>query len=129
MATTRLMPLHAGKGKTVGNAISDVIDYVKNPEKTGHGTLISCWECDSRIADAEFLYTKQDYIRKTGKTRGADDIIAYHLRQSFLPGEITPEEAKNDTYDFVLITNESSSHLVTFLKNFITIDIAKIKTI
>lgn len=93
MATTRLMPLHAGKGKTVGNAISDVIDYVKNPEKTDHGTLISCWECDSRIADAEFLYTKQDYIRKTGKTRGADDIIAYHLRQSFLPGEITPEEA------------------------------------
>ena len=42
---------------------------------------------------------------------------------------ITPEEAKNETYDFVLITNESSSHLVTFLKNFITIDIAKIKTI
>ena len=24
---------------------------------------------------------------------GKDDIIAYHLRQSFVPGEITPEEA------------------------------------
>ena len=37
MATTRIMPLHAGKGRTVGKAISDIIDYVKNPEKTDHG--------------------------------------------------------------------------------------------
>ena len=27
MATTRLMPLHTGKGRTVGTAISDIIDY------------------------------------------------------------------------------------------------------
>ena len=33
MATTRLMPLHTGKGRTVGTAISDIIDYVKNPER------------------------------------------------------------------------------------------------
>lgn len=77
----------------MGNAISDIIDYVKNPQKTDNGRLITCWACDSRVADAEFLYTKQDYIRKTGRVRGADDVIAYHLRQSFLPGEITPEEA------------------------------------
>ena len=32
-------------------------------------------------------------IQKTGRARGADDVIAYHLRQSFVPGEITPEEA------------------------------------
>lgn len=93
MATTCLMPLHAGKKKTVGNSISCVIDYVKNPDKTDEGRLITSWECNSRIADAEFLYTKQEYIRKTGRVRGADDVIAYHLRQSFLPGEITPEEA------------------------------------
>lgn len=30
MATTRIMPLHAGKGRTVGKAISDIIDYVKS---------------------------------------------------------------------------------------------------
>ena len=28
MATTRLMPLHVGKGRSVGTAISDIIDYV-----------------------------------------------------------------------------------------------------
>ena len=93
MATTCLMPLHAGKGRTVGNAISAIIDYVENPQKTDEGRLVTSWECNSRIADAEFLFTKQEYIKRTGRVRGADDVIAYHLRQSFMPGEITPEEA------------------------------------
>ena len=93
MATTRIMPLHAGKGRTVGKAISDIIDYVKNPEKTDHGRLITSYQCDSRVADAQFLLDKQTYASRTGRVRGADDVIAYHLRQSFVPGEITPEEA------------------------------------
>lgn len=93
MATTRIMPLHTGKGRSIGQAISDIIDYVKNPEKTDHGKLITSYQCDSRIADAEFLFAKKRYIQKTGRVRGADDVIAYHLRQSFVPGEITPEEA------------------------------------
>ena len=48
MATTKLMPLHLGKGRTVGTAISKVIDYVENPQKTDNGKLItSCqWEID-----------------------------------------------------------------------------------
>ncbi len=37
MATTRLMPLHTGKGRTVGQAISDIIDYTENPQKTDGG--------------------------------------------------------------------------------------------
>ena len=28
MATTRLMPLHVGKGRNISTAISDIIDYV-----------------------------------------------------------------------------------------------------
>ena len=62
MATTRLMPLHTGKGRTVGQAISDIIDYTENPQKTDGGRLITSWQCDSRIADAEFLFTKNQYI-------------------------------------------------------------------
>ena len=93
MATTRLMPLHTGKGRTVGQAISDIIDYTENPQKTDGGRLITSWQCDSRIADAEFLFAKNQYTHKTGRVRGEDDVIAYHLRQSFVPGEITPEEA------------------------------------
>ena len=34
MATTRIMPLHVGKGRTESRAISDIIDYVANPQKT-----------------------------------------------------------------------------------------------
>ena len=93
MATTRIMPLHAGKGRTVGKAISDIIDYVKNLDKTDHGRLITSYQCDSRVADAQFLLDKQTYAARTGRVRGKDDVIAYHLRQSFVPGEITPEEA------------------------------------
>ena len=87
------MPLHTGKGRTVGTAISDILDYVENPDKTDHGRLISSYQCDSRIADAEFLFSKRQYIAKTGRRRGADDVLAYQIRQSFVPGEITPEEA------------------------------------
>lgn len=29
MATTRLMPLHTGKGCTIGQTISDILDYSK----------------------------------------------------------------------------------------------------
>ena len=93
MATTRIIPLHTGKGRTVGKAISDIIDYVKNPEKTDHGRLITSYQCDSRVADAQFLLDKKTYASRTGRVRGKDDVIAYHLRQSFVPGEITPEEA------------------------------------
>ena len=32
MATTRIMPLHIGKGRTESQAVSDIIDYVANPD-------------------------------------------------------------------------------------------------
>jgi len=93
MATTRLMPLHLGRERTTGQAISKIIDYVENPQKTDNGKLITSWQCDSRTADSEFAFSKMVYLQKTGRERGADDIVAYQIRQSFSPGEITPEEA------------------------------------
>ena len=93
MATTRLIPLHTGKGRTEGTAIRDILDYSKNPDKTEKGELITSYACDHRTADAEFLLAKREYLERTGRYRGKDDVIAYHMRQSFLPGEITPEEA------------------------------------
>ena len=36
MATTRIMPLHIGKGRTESQAVSDIIDYVANPQKTAN---------------------------------------------------------------------------------------------
>ena len=68
MATTRIMPLHIGKGRTECQAFSDIIiDYVANPQKTDHVKLITGYECDSRVADAEFLLAKRQYIAATGQ--------------------------------------------------------------
>ena len=100
MATTRIMPLHIGKGRTESQAISVIIDYAANPHKTDNGRLITGYGCDSRTADAEFLLAKRQYIAATGRVRGSDDVIAYHVRQSFLPGEITPEEANRLGVEF-----------------------------
>lgn len=100
IATTRIMPLHTGKGRSVGTAIRDIIDYVENPAKTDNGRLITSYQCDSRIADAEFLFTKRQYIAKTGRRRGEDDVIAYHIWQAFVPGEVTPEEANRIGVEF-----------------------------
>ena len=77
MATTRIMPLHIGKGRSMGTAISDILDYVENPEKTDNGRLITGYGCDLRIADAEFLFSKRQYAAITGRARGADNVIAY----------------------------------------------------
>ena len=93
MATTRIMPLHIGKGRTESQAVSDIIDYVSNPQKTDNGRLVTSFTCDSRVADVEFLLAKREYISVTGRVRSADDVLSCHVRQSFVPGEITPEEA------------------------------------
>lgn len=100
MATTSIMPLHTGKGRTVGRAISGILDYVENPEKTDNGRLITGYECDTRLADAEFLLSKRQYAAITGRERGANDVIAYHVRQAFVPGEVTPEDANRIGVEF-----------------------------
>ena len=66
MATTRIMPLHVGKGRTESRAISDIIDYVANPQKTDNGRLIAGFACDSRTVDAEFLLAKR---QPSGRSR------------------------------------------------------------
>ena len=113
MATTRIMPLHVGKGRTESQAICDIIDYVGNPQKTDYGRLITSYACDSRVADAEFMLAKRQYIAATGRMRGKDDVIAYHVRQSFKPGEITPEEANRLGVEFAKrFTKEKHAFIV-----------------
>ena len=102
MATTRLMPLHSGKGRTVAEALGRVTDYVENPEKTNGGDLVTAYQCNPSIADQEFLFSKRQYAVITGRERKDNDVIAYHLRQSFKPGEITPEQANKIGYDLAM---------------------------
>ncbi len=99
MATTRIISMHVNKGKTIAQCLTDRTDYVKNPEKTAKGELISVYACDPHTADAEFLFAKRQYKSITGREQ-RNDVIAYQVRQSFKPGEITPEEANRVGYEF-----------------------------
>lgn len=56
MATTCLMSLHTGKERTVGQAISDILDYSKNPQKTDNGKLITRWQCAARSRTPSFFF-------------------------------------------------------------------------
>ena len=99
MATTRIIPMHQNKGKTIRQCLSDRLDYGKNPDKTQDGQLISAYACDPETADAEFALSKREYFQLTGR-RQDSDVIAYQVRQSFKPGEITPEDANRVGYEF-----------------------------
>ena len=51
-------------------------------------------------ADAEFLLSKAKYKATTGREQRRDaDVLCYQIRQSFKPGEITPEEANRVGYE------------------------------
>lgn len=102
MATTRLMPLHTGKGRSVATALGKTTNYVENPDKTDGGEWISSYECDPMIADEEFLLSKRQYAALTDRDQGERDVIAYHLRQSFKPGEIDPATANKIGYDLAM---------------------------
>ena len=91
--------MHITKGKTIAQCISDRTEYAMNPNKTNHGELISSYACDYRTLDSEFALSKREYRFYTGKDE-RNNIIAYQVRQSFKPGEVTPEEANQIGYDF-----------------------------
>ena len=101
MAATRLIALHKNKGKSVAACLKSRTDYVQNPDKTEHGELISSYECSPLTVDEEFMLSKRQYELVTGR-RQKSDVIAYQIRQSFKPGEITAEEANKEGYELAM---------------------------
>ena len=101
MAATRLIALHKNKGKSVAACLKSRTDYAKNPDKTNRGELVSSYECSPLTADEEFMLSKQQYELATGR-RQKNDVIAYQIRQSFKPGEITAEEANKVGYELAM---------------------------
>lgn len=109
------------KGKTLAQCLRERTDYAKNPEKTDGGELISVYACDQRTAPSEFFYSKQQYKAITGREQ-KNDVIAYQVRQSFKPGEVTPEEANRIGYElasrflkgkhaFIVCTHVDKKHI------------------
>ena len=101
MAATRLIPLHVNKGKTVARCLADRVDYSQNPEKTEDGKYISSYGCNPETADEEFLLSKRQYVQITGR-ESKKDVIAYQIRQSFKPGEVTPEKANQIGHELAM---------------------------
>ncbi len=123
MATTRIIPMHMNKGRTLLQSLSARTDYVMNPEKTHEREFVSAYQCEAATVDTEFLIAKQKYQRITGRepTHGKD-VIAYQIRQAFYPGEITPEEANalgyklameftKGQHQFIVATHVDKAHV------------------
>ena len=136
MAATRLIALHINKGKTVAQCLADRTDYSENAAKTEDGKYISAYACDAKTCDEEFLLSKRQYEHITGRTQ-AHDVIAYQIRQSFKPGEITPEEANKVGYEtamrftkgkhaFIVATHVDRAHIHNhIIFNSTTLDCTK----
>ena len=101
LAATRLIALHKNKGKSVAACLKSRTDYAQNPDKTQQGELVSSYECSPLTVDEEFMLSKRQYEFATGR-RQKSDVIAYQIRQSFKPGEITAEEANKVGYELAM---------------------------
>ena len=78
MAVTKIHAINA----TVGKAIA----YICNPHKTDDNVLVSTFGCGQQTAELDFKFV-------LAKTRQPDSNKAYHISQSFAPGEVSGEEA------------------------------------
>ena len=107
MAYTKI---HAIKA-TVNKAIA----YITNPDKTDEKMLVDSYACSPESADIEF-----DFALK--KTISAGPNKAYHLIQSFMPGEVSYDEAHaigkelaerllNGQYSYILATHIDHEHI------------------
>ena len=96
-------------------ALADVIDYAEDGAKTHSKVYVSGINLSPNIARDQMVMTKLQF----GKT---DKILAYHGYQSFLPGEVTPDQAHEigvelarhlwgDRFQILVITHLDKNHL------------------
>ena len=101
MAATRLMALHIVRGRSLSSSLKERMDYTENDLKTEEKKYISTYGCDIETADEEFLLSHQQYHSNVRDIR-KKEIIAYQIRQSFKPGEITPDKANEIGYELAM---------------------------
>jgi hypothetical protein len=106
LATTAIIPIHSG-GRSIAAALKKSLRYIENPEKTDGGEWVTSYECDPLVADQEFRFSKNQYTAVTGRSQGKNDVIAYHLRISFKPGETDAATANRIGYDLAMKLTKS----------------------
>ena len=106
MAYTRMHAIKATIGKS--------IKYICNPEKKDNNRLVTTFSCSMDTAEFDF----RSALSKTGRK---DENLAYHLVQSFAPGEVSAEEAHKigveladrfleGDYSYVVATHTDKNH-------------------
>ena len=95
------------------------LDYIMNPDKTEEKLLISSFACSPESADLEFAFTREEG-KKNVMDKGNN--LAFHLIQSFKPGEIDAEtahklgkefadEVLKGKYEYVISTHVDQNHI------------------
>ena len=94
------------------------LNYITNPDKTDEKLLVSSFGCSPETADLEFSMTRE-MAKKNGMDKG--DNLAFHLIQSFKPGEVDAEtahrlgqqfadEVLKGKYEYVISTHVDKNH-------------------
>ena len=112
MAQTKIWPISNNLGRS--------IRYIMNPAKTQEGKLVSGVNMfiplnDWQAPTNQMMSTKLRFGKQGGR-------LAYHLEQSFKPGEVTPEVAHQigmefakelfwDKYEVVVATHTDKDHI------------------
>ena len=107
MAVTKIKPIKS--------TLSKALDYIQNPDKTEGKTLVSSFGCNYETADIEFEYTLSQAQQKGNN-------LAFHLIQSFEPGEVDCEKAHaigkqladavtKGQHEYVLTTHIDKGHI------------------
>lgn len=78
MAVTEIHP--------ITTTLSKALDYIQNPDKTDEKMLVSGYACSPETAVFQFNQVKKNADKKDG-------YLAFHLMQSFSPGEVDYETA------------------------------------
>lgn len=128
MATTYIRGIVVWPKRTSMETAYHTIAYIENPEKTRNGELVSAFRCDPNSAYLEMMYDQSVYERETGRkvitkyAGGRRSYLLMHMRQSFLPGEVTPEQAHEigreladrflkGKYQYVIATHIDKAHV------------------
>ena len=111
MAYIKVFPIRA--------SVEKLVKYVTNSDKTEEQTLVSSFGCAPETAAATFEITRQHGI---GNTRDTNGNRAWHLIQSFKPGEVSPEKAHEigvrlaeqflkGKYEYIVSTHVDKDHI------------------
>lgn len=115
MAITKILYLNEAQTGNPAGHLKNALEYIQNPEKTEERVLVGSINCLPETAFEQMMDTKVTY-GKTDKRQG------FHIMISFVPGEVTEEQAFDivgrfaqeylgDKYEAVYAVHNDKEHM------------------